>query len=148
MDLSQAVEQFRAIKKEIGAEALVSAQINVDMTWRDDRPVFASVYPDGVCGNTPYFYVFANDWDELISNLRSEWRDRQVEFHKKTVREMALAIIRITAELGACTDAALRGAKFTNEQIERLSAAAVEDADRIAGNGPFSVIAAAKPNEE
>lgn len=146
-DLKGLINQFCAIKREIGSEALVSPSLNIDMGWKDDRPCYVSVYPDGVCGNTPSFYVFADTWEELLSNVISEWKERTVEFNKKTVREMALAIIRITADLGSCSDASLRANKFTNDQIEFLSAAAIEDANNIASNGPFAIVAASKSNE-
>lgn len=147
MELAQVIEELKNLKADIGEECYLSASLNIDMGWRSEEPVYLNIYPMGIIGTVPSFNVFADTWENLVAAAKAEWQTRCAEFNKKTVREMALAIIRITAELGHCTDAALRGAKFSNNQIKQFSQAATEDANQIASNGPFSIIAADKSNE-
>jgi hypothetical protein len=53
---------------------------------------------------------------------------------------MALRIITITADQGACTDSALRmTGDFTDAEIAAYGAAACEEANRMADAGPFSI---------
>jgi len=59
---------------------------------------------------------------------------------------MALAIIRITADTGGCSDAALRADGFDDAEIARLGGDAVGTADAVASNGPFSIVAVAQSN--
>lgn len=56
------------------------------------------------------------------------------------VRRMALAVIGLTDEHGACTETLLRGKDFTAGEIVEFHEAACVRAGEMAGNTPFSVV--------
>ena len=121
---------------EVGTRAHV--YLNVSEDNDDDQLVYAAVYPTGL-GHSPPFSIYAKEWDEVFSLLRAKWETKSDKYRLDTIRKMALAIIRLTAENGECTDAALRTDGFSQEELARYGADAVVDADDIAGNGPFSI---------
>lgn len=105
----------------------------------------ASVYTDWPHGER-IFEVAANDFDELLTAIKDKW-DAYKEIHRlRTIRNMAIAIIRITAEQGECTDAALRADVFSGEEVARHGPEACVEANKIAANGPFAIKLAAKAN--
>lgn len=108
----------------------------------------ASLYATGITRNSELnFTVRANTFAALLKAVQDKWAAHSGDHEKRTVRKMALAIIRITAELGACTDAALRNCgEFDAGQIARFGSQACEDANEIAGKGPFTITHAGKAN--
>ena len=135
---------IRAMQREIGSRAKIFAGIN-DRDPGDGAGLDASIYANWPAGDVT-LRVQGDDWAALLDALRSGWEAYQVEYTQRLVRKMALEIIRVTAEQGECTDAALRGFDFTAEQVARFGALACADADAIASNGPFAITAAAKAN--
>lgn len=126
-----------ALAKEIGPRAELWASIGIE----GDHPLTASVYPTGMCGSAGCaFRVEADDFDELIVTLRTKWAEHKDRYHAEMVRKMALEIIRLTAEHGECTDAALR-AVFNPGDVAFFGPDAIADANKIASNGPFSITA-------
>lgn len=139
-------KEYRAAIKEFtrqidGRRPCVTTYINRDGEFVMD----ASVYTDWPMSER-VFEVEANDFDELLILLKDKWESYKETNRTRTIRKMALAIIRITAELGECTDAALRADVFSAEEVARYASDACADADKIASNGPFSVTRAAKAN--
>ena len=127
--------------KSIGPHAYVF----LDVSSGGPENISIRVYPAGL-GRDSALRVQATDWDGALTAMREKWAERSDEYRRKTVRKMALEIIRITAELGECTDAALRAGEFTPEEVAQLGAEAIADANAIASNGPFAIVAAAKAN--
>ena len=127
--------------KSIGPRAYVSTIVSSS----GPENVALSIYPDGISRDSA-LYVQASDWDGALTAMREQWAARRDEYRRKTIRKMALEIIRITAELGECTDAALRAGEFTPEEVVQFGAEAIADANTIASNGPFAIVPAAKAN--
>ena len=134
-------ETAKTFANEIGPDATILISIHIRAT----KLLFAMICPDGV-GRDSALCVSADEWPELFTTLRAKWAERADEYRRKTIRKLALEIIRITAEQGECTDAALRGVSFSATDVARYGAEAVADANAIASNGPFAIVAAAKEN--
>lgn len=128
-----------ALRKEVGPNSYVDGTISSDK-YRDEIIMFV-LYPDGIGGvSNTRLTTFADTWEEGLEKLRTQWVEYSERHRAERVRKMALEIIRITAEQGACTDAALRAGDFTDEEVNRYSEDAIADANTIASNGPFSVV--------
>ena len=133
-----------ALAKEIGPKAYVSLDIKSD-DWGDD--LVMGYCRTSIGGNDgPSIVVYGNDWQPALDKLREEWSKISAGLHSQFVRNMALEIIKITAEIGRCHNAALRTAGFSDEEIELYGSEACDDADKIASNGPFSILEIAGAN--
>lgn len=108
-------------------------------------PVSGSVYTNWPNSDS-VFRVEAETWPELLDLLDQRWTEYSEEHTRRMIQKMALEIIRITAEQGECTDAALRGFTFTAADVEAFGRDACSKADEMANNGPFSIITLAKAN--
>ena len=132
-----------ALKAEMGSRANASASIDAS-PHRGRQNIFLHAYPHGYAGKS--ISVWADDWADGLRQLRAIWEEAAERLRAEHVRKMALAIIRITAEQGVCTNAALRADEFNDDDVERYGTAAVEDANGIAANGPFSITRLAGAN--
>jgi hypothetical protein len=135
-ELKTALLAFR--REELGAEAHVSAGLDLSV-WGNSHnlPVTAHVYLRGVVDNVSYA-VRVPTWGDLVPALRAKHTEHIAEHRHRVAREMALEIIRATAEVGECSTTRLR-MKFSADEIARLGSDACAEADRMASNGPFSI---------
>ena len=131
----EASEKLRAFLKAIGPNA--DAGLSVTGKRYSTAALSFTLWPDGVCKETA-FSVEADTFDELFALAEAAWAKRQADYRAKIIRSMALEIIRLTADHGECTDAALR-ATFSVEEVARFGKEAVKDANAIASNGPFAI---------
>ena len=132
----------KALREEIGPKCCVSFNIKASsyMYGEDDeRAIQVFCQPRGGGSGNPSFLLYVDTWQEAFDGVRQEWAKISADVARETIRQMALAIIRITADLGACTDAALRADSFTEEDLEIYGADACNMADEMASNGPFSI---------
>lgn len=126
--------EIRALREEAGLNAYVSLRVEPR-----GKPVNASLYPFGLTkGDEGYLSVEADDFRGALDAIKAAWVNFQDEHKTKITRKMALAIIRLTTEIGQCTDAALRS-EFDAAAIARWGADACVMADEMAGKGPFSI---------
>lgn len=133
-------QELIAFRKSIGPEAYVSAGITgLDWDPGTKGTLDCTIYPNGLTRDRGSFTVYAEDWAKLLAAVKAKWETHQGEHRKQMVRKLALAIIRITADLGRCTDAALRS-EFTKDQIKEFGALAISDANKMAANGPFEIV--------
>lgn len=133
--ISPKAELFTKIETEIYSKKLYSA----------------SLYPLGISSRSDdgHLRVQAETIDELWSEIQTKWAAHLARHRRHVTRRMALAIIRITAELGECTDAALRNCgEFDDAQVRAYGEAACVDANEIAGKGPFSIVVMGGANAE
>lgn len=130
---------FRAIAERIGPDSSVYASLEVSR-YRDEGSLCASVYPKGIGNGGLAFSCYAETWRELVDAVNAKWAEFSDEHTRRLIQDMALEIIRITAEMGQCTDAALRAGKFSPGDVARYSAQAAEKANEMAAGGPFSVV--------
>ena len=127
--------------KNVGPRAYVSLTIAPGA----GENVAIYVYPDGITRDCA-MCARANDWTGVLTAMREQWAARSDEHRRKTIRKMALEIIRITAELGECTDAALRAGEFTPDEVVQFGEEAIADANTVASNGPFAIVSVANAN--
>lgn len=136
---------IRSFQSKIGPRANVSTFINSG----ENGPLYAAVYPTGNYSKGAVFSVHAETFSELLAAVTAKWAEYEEAHRVRTIRKMALAIIRITAELGECTDAALRNCgEFDPGQISAYGEQACADANDIAGKGPFSIVVMGGANAE
>lgn len=134
LELRAAVSDFCL---SVGPKAEVSLNIN-DRNSGWTKPVYFALYRDGVVGGVTFSFE-AETFEEALRLGREKWEAQRIKHEARVVRQIALAIIRITAEQGECTDAALRQ-EFDSEDIARFGKLAIEDANAIAANGPFAIV--------
>lgn len=139
LEIQAEAEKFRL---EIGEHAWLS--VGIGSRGMAEKPCTATLYADGITKDRT-LGVDAVDWPDLFVVLRATWSSRQVEIRHKTIRKMAMEVIRLTAEFGECTDAALRQT-FRADEIKRYAADAIKDANDMAVNGPFDITFMPQPN--
>jgi hypothetical protein len=133
--------ELLAFQGVMGPKAEIFASIDL----RYSKTISISGYPQGICKSCA-FRIEADDWPEAIDLAKAEWAKSAERFQLRMVAEMALEIIKVTADLGQCTDAALCGEKWTREDVARYGAEACVKANEMAANGPFSIAPADKAN--
>lgn len=129
--------EITAISREMGARAEIYASIS-SARFRDEATISAHVYVQGM-GQNMTFSVSGETFDLVVPSLRAKWDEHKAEHERQFTRKIAIKIIEITALIGECTDAALRDANFTDEDISRFGERACADANDIAGRGPFTL---------
>lgn len=135
-DIQSALEEIRA---SAGPRADVYASIN---TYGSKPPLGADLYPKGIVGKDgARISVNADDWTDLLDKLRKAWADHKDAHRAQQIKDMAIEIIRITADQGQCSDQALRAGKFSAVEVKDLGEEACAYATQIAANGPFTIIA-------
>jgi hypothetical protein len=143
----EAREAFYDFLAEVGSSAHLHVTINNVTGWGSDTNLSATVYPKGLTGvgSREQFDARADTYRELLAALREAWASRADAYAATTLRAMALKIIEITADIGECTDAALR-ADFDAKDVERFAAIAADTANTLAAGGPFEVIVTSGAN--
>ncbi|MEG9524271.1 MAG: hypothetical protein MIL41_00560 [Hyphomicrobiales bacterium] len=146
MSILEAHAALVELKKEIGPKA----EIYVSLSTSDgrDKPLHAQIYAGGMGQRDPNFHCSGTELGQLVADLRVGWEGFQVEHARRMTADMALEIIRITDEQGCCTDAALRGSKFSVGDVLRFGPAACAKANEMAGRGPFEIVSIAGANGE
>ncbi|MES3028531.1 MAG: hypothetical protein V4820_11835 [Pseudomonadota bacterium] len=134
---AEAIVAFREMAQTIGPKAELYPGLSVNRHSADGN-LHTAIYPEGILAKG-LFHVKADTYRETLAKVAAEWEARGATYIATTIREMALAIITITADLGECTDAALR-AKFDAADIARYGERACEQATSMASNGPFSIV--------
>jgi hypothetical protein len=138
-ELSQALSELR---RAIGPEAELYCSVD------DERNgvmrggcVYLSIRPYGIL-KEPSIGIYADTFEDVLVKARATWQQHMAAFTADKIKKMALAVIRLTFEHGECTDKALRKEGFAYEDIKVHGAAAVEQANTMAGNRPFKIITA------
>jgi hypothetical protein len=142
----EAATAYREFLKSVGPDANIYVSLNVGIFEARKGTLHAMLYPAGICHSSGYVSADADTFEDLLAAIGSVWAESADRNRAERVRKMALEIIRITAEQGACTDAALRADEFTADEVSRYSEAAIADANEIASNGPFSIVRLAGAN--
>lgn len=137
------------LKSGMGPRASISTFVMDRSPHDDGAPLYCAVYPNGDFVSGAEFTVIGETFSELYEALRDKIVSHAEIYRARTIRKMALAIIRITADLGHCTDAALRNCgEFDPDQVATFGELACADANEIAGKGPFTIIAIGAANAE
>jgi hypothetical protein len=139
--LTEARDAFEAFRLSISEKCHCSVSLRPNGTL-----LHALVCPDGITQKAQ-FWAYADTFRELLSNCEAKWAEHSDLHAKNLIRRMALKIIEITADIGECSDAALR-AEFSRADVERYGDRACEHATEIASNGPFSIVRTSGANAE
>jgi hypothetical protein len=98
----------------------------------------ANLRPEGTLGKVSLSIKFSS-WDEILPGLRAKWEEHRDLHEANIIREMAMAIIRITMDRDECRDADLR-CDFDRQDVGRYADRAAALATEMGGKGPFIVI--------
>jgi hypothetical protein len=139
--IAEAKAAFEAFENSIGSKCDTHVTIN----RHAGSLLSAQVYPLGILGKVT-LYAKADTFRDLLAACEAKWAAHSDVHAANTIREMALAIIAITADQGECTDAALR-ARFDAADVRRFGDAACAQATEMASNGPFSIVVLAGAND-
>lgn len=82
----------------------------------------------------------ADTFEEIFELAYVEIDKQMPIWRAELTRAMGAIIIAKTDELGQCTEADLRMAGYSTEDIEEYADEAAAHADKMADNGPFTVI--------
>lgn len=128
--------ELNRLEEEVGDRAEVSLTISGKRGRIFPEPVRVALYPQGMANTR--LVAAGQTVTGTLAEVRNQWLAKAAAIREATLRKMALEIVRLTDELGECTDAALRQ-KFGVQDVEQLAEEAVERANRMAGKGPFTV---------
>ena len=147
---TEAAQALEDLRREVGekADAHMSLRLPVRL-YGEMKPLPAlrvSLYPRGTLGKWTV-EAGGDTFGEALGNARAAWIEARDGNEGQLIRDMALQIIRITADLGECTDAALRQ-HFEARDVERLGERACAEANDIAGRGPFAIVETSGANAE
>lgn len=126
--------------KELTSEVGPNALATVYLAHGDYMSAYssASLHPEGTLGKVTLNVKFTQ-WSEIIPGLREAWEEHRELHASNKIKSMALAVIRLTAEQGECSDSALR-CEFSQQEIDRYGDRAAELATEMGGNGPFEIV--------
>jgi hypothetical protein len=125
--------------KALAAHVGPKADVSVFMGLRWDHATLTILPSGDFIKDKARFSIEGTDWEELFRDAYAKWDEVSGVYDAKIVRDMALAIIRLTAELGKCSDGALR-MEFAAEDIAKFGDRAAASANEMAANGPFSIV--------
>lgn len=140
--------EIRDALKRIAADAGPKAWANVSVGNDMRAGVSACLYPDGITSSSMSVSVHSEGFSEAIEKLELAWAAKRDLQNTQTTRKMALSIIEISTDQGECSDAALRGAGFSQRQIDAMGQTACAEATRLAAGGPFSIVSTVGANAE
>lgn len=128
--------EITAAIKTLCSEIGQSADVNISI---GSSGMSAGLWPRGICTDVSLWVHGQTEFEGAIAALRAKWEEHRDLHASNTTKGMALAIIRLTAELGECTDAALR-CEFPQSDIDRYGDEATALATEMGGNGPFEIV--------
>ncbi|MGC8534891.1 MAG: hypothetical protein ACP5QR_05085 [Rhizomicrobium sp.] len=128
-------ERLEALCRQIGPKAHASVSLSFERGYNECP--HGALYPFGILGKEN-IHVSADTLLEAIDALEAQWADHCTAYYAETTRKIAHAIIEITHRTGECSDRALC-AEFDPSEVARFGADAVELANTMAANGPFSI---------
>lgn len=138
-------KEARAAMRKLESMVGAGHRISIHLVTHGEVPLTGSVYRNS--GNyNAVVDANADTFDDLIPRLEAMWIEYLSSSRATRIKGMALAIIKITDEQGACNEAALRIAQFSREEIADLGAEAATKANTMAANGPFSIERSANAN--
>lgn len=132
MEIQRKCDALRAI---IGESASVVFMVDSRPIARDGACLLVDVMP----GSKGQFFL-GTDYDAPFAQAEAWALTNAAVARNSVIRRMALAIIEITDEHGACTVARLVGKGFAPAEIETHRASACARASEMAGNAPFEVV--------
>lgn len=146
MTPKEAQAKLIELRRAVGPQGRVSVTLN-DCRWARDEPALSgSIYASWPGDTKPCVDCNADDFEPLLERMAAGWEQHKLGAQAARIKTMALALIRITDEAGACTEAALRMAGFDAAEIAALGDEAIAKADAMAQRGPFRIERSANAN--
>lgn len=133
-------EECRKLEAEIGPHAAVTAFVAKFM-----RGTYLNIKPLPWPSETTFSTGACEEWQEAFDTARALWAEKATLHSQNVIRDISLAIVRLTYDNGECTNAALR-AEFDDGDIARYGDAAIERANAMAEGAPFSIVETAGAN--
>jgi len=150
MTASEARDALTKLCSLIGPKAYVSIHVSTYDAYHTrksaPKPLSASLYARGMYPEKMTLGVECDTFDEVVSEIERRWFEHSQQYAVDLIKAMALEIIRITDERGACTDTDLRAGKFNHEEVARYGEEACAKASEMATKGPFSIITTSGSN--
>lgn len=142
------IAEFRSGIKALAASIGIKARFYSSINDHAGPAFSTALYANDITGRSELdFRVDADSFRDLLAAAAAKWAEHSGKHEQRTIRKMALEIIRITADIGHCTDAALRNCgEFDPGQVRQYGERACVEANEIAGKGPFSILRAGKSN--
>lgn len=148
MTATQAADAFDKLAGKIGPKAEFSIHLNTKRYGSRcaERGILsASLYAGGSYAAGSLFACRGDTWEELLASAEAKWVEHCEEHRRRTILDMAVAIIRITDQFGECSDQMLR-VEFAAGDVKRFGADACAKANEMAGRGPFAIVETAGAN--
>lgn len=145
MTALEAKAAFGTLAKKVGPKAEFSVYLTLSQYRKDDKALSASLYATERWTAGALFACQADTWEELLEAAEAKWVEHCDEHRRRTILDMAVAIIRITDEFGQCSDQMLR-VEFDAGSLKRFGADACVKANEMAGRGPFTITQTAGAN--
>lgn len=150
MTASEARDALTKFCAMIGPKAYVSVHMGSFDTYHTKKvhpkPLSASLYARGMYPEKMTLGVECDTFDEVVAEIERRWIEHSRQHTVDLIKAMALEVIRITDDRGACTDADLRAEKFSHNEVARYGEAACAKASEMASKGPFSIITTSGSN--
>lgn len=118
--------------------AMIGEKCEAHIVMSGSYKLIATVEPLGIMGRVR-LTANVSEWDEVIPALTAKWEEHRELHEQGVIRNMAMAIIRITMERDECRDADLR-CDFSHQDIDGYAERAASLATEMGGKGPFMVI--------
>lgn len=140
--VTAAMTATELMQRETEIAELVGGGCDVYISTSRDAvmPALVAIYPRGLCGHGDDQHIRAVDWPTAIAAARAWVTSQAVVNRNATIRRMALAIISLTDEYGACHRDALIRQKFSAGNVNEFQAAACERANEMCNGRPFVVL--------
>ncbi len=137
-----ALKAFNKLATKVGPKAEFSIYLNnrhyVSLP-KDEGALKAALSSTGSYSSGSLFCCDADTWEDLLKIAETKWEEHCDEHRRRTILDMAVAIIRITDEHGRCSDQMLR-VEFAPGDVKRFGSDACAKANEMAGRGPFSIV--------
>jgi len=145
MTAADLVTRVIALRQSIGPKAEIYLSVNEPAPRQPDlhQHVYMYVRPFGYTGDEKASQtIYAATWPDAFAQAEAWARNWKITSRENTIRNMALAIIKITDRDGNCAEQVLLNRKFTREQVLEFHEAACARAGEMRAGAPFSVVLA------
>lgn len=142
MTAADAVKAFDKFTLKIGSKARWNIWLG---GYSRKQSLEASFYADERYSRGAIFSCGGETFEEVLESAEVAWLEHSDEHTRTMIRDMALAIIRITDECGHCSDRAMR-LEFSTDDVRQFGERACTKAAEMAARGPFSIVATTGAN--
>lgn len=137
IDVDAVRAKLNALREEVGPKSYVNFSVVADERGES----YLSLYVRGIAQGCDIF-EYGTSFEECLEKVTARWREIEANYRADAIKRMALTIIRLTAELGECSDAALLAEfDFDATEVSNYGREACELANSMAANGPFKIVA-------